>query len=98
MQPGLTQSYLLHQPDEVVEESLFDDLSFVVPVGYGAELHLEAFVRRRDHLSIRGLHGSLEGAGEVGHRAGPVILTEEDLVWVVDQMVVWEGLEELHRL
>ena len=93
--PG--QPDLLHQSDQVAEEPFLEDLSLVVPVGDGAELHVEAPVRRRDHPAVGRLHRALHGARRVRHRARVVPLAEEDPVRVVDQVVVREGLEELDR-
>src|SRR6266571_548152 len=90
----LRQPNLPHQPDKVVEEPLLRDLAFLVPRGHGAELDMEAFVRRRNRLAVRDLHGSLHRPVEVGHGTGMVAIREKNLVGPVDQVVIRERLEE----
>lgn len=65
--PSLHEADLLHQADEVIEEPLFNYLAFVIPVSYCAELDMEAFICRWNHLAISRLHGTFHGAIEVGH-------------------------------
>src|SRR5438445_256936 len=87
---------LLHEPDKVIEEPLLGDLAPLVPRGHGAELHVEALVRRRDRL-VPHLHGTFHGAVEVRDRARVVPVREQNLIWPIDEVVVRERLEEFHR-
>src|ERR1700746_2131869 len=66
-------------------------------MGNGAELYVKTPVSRRYHFATRSLHWAFHGTREVGHRACKIILTEKNLVGIVDQMVVREGLEEFDR-
>src|SRR5438552_3100376 len=86
---------LLHESDEVVEQSLLGDLPGLIPRGDGAELDVEALVGRWDDFAFGRLHGSLHRPEEVGDGAGVIALREQDLVRPVDEMVVREDLEEL---
>ena len=91
----LHQTNLLHQANQVVEQPFFHDLS-VLPVSHGTELDLELFVSRRDYTTVGTLHRSLHSACEISHGAGIVAITEQDLIWIVGYMVIWERLEALH--
>src|SRR5581483_3194494 len=85
---------LLHQADQIVEELLLDDLAIFIPMGNGAKFDFEFFVGRRNDLAVGHLHRPLHGAGEFRHRAGPIILSEQDFVWIIRDVVVGKGLEE----
>src|SRR5262250_3271076 len=91
-------AYLLQHAHEIVKKILFHDLALFVPARNGAEIYVEALVRRLDDSSVRHAHWTLHGSSEIGNRAGPLALPQHDLVWIVDEMLVREHLEECNRL
>src|SRR5215472_13420713 len=58
---------------------------------------MEFLVGRLNHFAVSPFHRALHCSRKVGDSACVVALTEEDLVGIVDEMVVGEGLEELDR-
>lgn len=88
---------LLHQPDQIVEEFLFDDFA-VLPVRDGAELNMKLLLSRSDRLAVRPLHWTCHRATEIRNGAGPFALSNLNFIGMIDQMVVGKRLEKLDRL
>src|SRR5205823_5687538 len=61
-------------------------------------IYVEALIRGRNDSSIRHSHRTLHGSGEIGNRTGPLALAQHDFVRIVDEVLVWEHLEECNRL
>lgn len=91
-------AYLLQHAHEIVKKILFHDLALFVPARNGTEIHVETLVRGLDHRSAWHRHRTCHRSPEIRHSACPFALGQHDFVWIVDEMLVRERLEECNRL
>src|SRR5215472_9665705 len=79
---------------EIVKKILFHDLALFVPACDRTEINVEAFVRGWDDGSVGHSHCTLHCSSEIGDGARPFTLSQHNLVWIVDEVLVREHLEE----
>jgi hypothetical protein len=85
---------LLEHAHQVVEQILLHDFPLFVPACNRAEINVKLLVSGLNESAIRHAHGPLHRAGEVGNGAGPLALTEPDLVWIIDEVLVREHFKK----
>jgi hypothetical protein len=95
--PFLHQTYLFHEPDLIIVEPFFRNLSTIIPSRNRTEFYVKTFPGWGNHLAIGHLHRAFHRAVKVSNRTSVVSLTEKNLVWPVYEMVVWKCLEKLYR-
>ena len=71
----LSKAYLFHQADEIVEETLLNNLT-IFPRRHRAELDLEALIGWWNNFAVCSLHRPFHGAGEFSDGARVVSLPE----------------------
>ena len=94
----LSEADLLRPKSGVQEDVLFNELVFFPP-GSRAEVEVERFSCRGDHLAVGQLHLSGEGPVGAGDYSDPVATSELDWVWFIVDAYVEERANHLlnHR-
>jgi hypothetical protein len=64
-----------------------------VPARDGTEINVKAFIRGRDDGSVVHGHCALHGSRKIGNGARPFTLSDHDLIWIVNKVLVREHLD-----